>query len=166
MKILTGLPNGSGATFATSLGYMTQLLFRGPRKNFPISAIANWLAPPVRLGQHVMFFDEHANPIGYATWAYLSDEVSAMMEQDVVSLLHPSEWNEGLNVWVTDLFSLPGFSSYIISHLRNVTFRDVNLVRALKRDSNDSLVRVRKFMRCIRRPPAFSSGPILSPELL
>jgi cytolysin-activating lysine-acyltransferase len=145
MKIFTESPNGHHADAAKALGYITQLLCTGSRKALPIYAIAHWIAPPVALGQFVLYFDEQGNPVGYATWAFLADDVSMLMERDVINLLHPSEWNEGLNLWVTDLVCLPGFSRPVIRHLRDVTFRDFRLARSLKRDAGESLLRARRF---------------------
>ncbi|MDQ0008261.1 hemolysin-activating ACP:hemolysin acyltransferase [Luteibacter jiangsuensis] len=145
MKILTESPDGHHTDTAKALGYITQLLCTGSRKALPISAIANWLTPPVALGQFVLYFDEQGNPVGYATWAFLADEVSALMERDVINLLHLSEWNEGLNLWVTDLVCLPGFSRPVIRHLRDVTLGDFPLARSLKRDAEESLLRSRTF---------------------
>ena len=141
-------PNGRASDFATALGFVTQLLYATSRREFPISAISRWLVPPIRLGQFSLVFDASSNPVGYATWAYLSDEVSKMMEVDAIALMHLSEWNEGLNLWIVDFVALPGFARSLARHLRGEALRHAKEARALKRGSDESLIRIRTFKLC------------------
>ncbi len=57
--------------------------------------------PPIALGQCYFWHRGHV-PVGFASWAYLSDEAEARMLQGVRKL-GPGDWKSGDNLWLMDL---------------------------------------------------------------
>lgn len=147
MKDLQLHTNEKKMEFAAQLGYACELLYSCPRRSFPISAIEYWIAPAIALGQIQFFFDVRGKPVAYLTWAFLSDQVSARMERDAINVLHLSEWNEGLNLWVLDLVAPYGHAGLVCRHIRGEMFEYATLVRGVKRSGDEEMVRVRKFRR-------------------
>jgi hemolysin-activating ACP:hemolysin acyltransferase len=87
-------------------GELTRLLYATPRRDFRLASIHDWLLPPVQLGQCVEFRNNYGHAFGYATWAFLSDEVLSEFMAAGPRPLHISEWNEGLHAWVMDFVCL------------------------------------------------------------
>lgn len=79
------------------------------RRGLSARSIEAFVLPAVRHRQFVLVADEaNREPVGYLTWAYLSDEVASEKRQGCDRMLHPSEWNEGLNLWVMDFVAPQG----------------------------------------------------------
>lgn len=100
-------------------GSIMQVLLNTGRKTFKLISIALQTMPALRVNQLRVIRNTRGEPMGYAIWAFLSDEVAAEMVANPDRLLHYSEWNEGLNLWIIDFVALPGFARVLASTLRN-----------------------------------------------
>lgn len=135
----------SGEAVAARLGYVCELLFRCSRRSFPIAALDYWVVPAIQLEQIAIFFDRLGRPVAYATWAFLGDEVAQRMSRDEINVLHLSEWNEGLQLWLIDLVAPYGHVWQVCRELRNILLPHGGEALGIKRDQGESLVRVRRF---------------------
>lgn len=151
MEVLKLQTNDKSKEFAAQLGYACELLYSCSRRSFPLSAIEYWIAPAITLGQIKFFFDARGKPVAYLTWAFLSDEVSARMERDAINVLHISEWNEGLNLWALDLVAPYGHGRLVCRHIRYEMFEFASILRGIKRNKDEDMVRVRRFWRISSR---------------
>jgi len=61
-----------------------------------------WILPAIELRQIKVFFDVSGKPVGFVTWAFLSDDVAWTVERGGF-ISHLSEWNEGYDLWLMDL---------------------------------------------------------------
>lgn len=140
------------AALASQLGYACELLYSCSRKCFPLSALDYWVSPAILLKQIKFFFDHRGRPVAYLTWAFLSDEVSARMERDVINVLHLSEWNEGLNLWVLDFVAPYGHTRSVCRYIRDEMFEFAAELKGIKRNQCEEMMRIRRFnLRAYRR---------------
>lgn len=142
MPSLSDRQDTSSITVAVQLGNAVSIMMGTKRYlSFRIAALAAWLLPAVRIKQFKAYFDDKGRPVGYVTWAFLSDETQQRWQCDPDMILHHSEWNEGLNLWIIDFASPYGFTRAIMTDLRDNLFeghkeihwtrpRDNNVVRA------------------------------------
>jgi len=156
MKIAPALGSSvelmSDLSFQETLGHVCQILYSCTREEYPLAALKYWTAPAIELNQIALFKSLQGMPIGYMTWAFLSDEVSTRMEMDAINVLHISEWNEGLNLWILDFVAPFGHAKDISRYVRGEMFSRAAVVKALKRREDDSLIRVRTFRRRHAKP--------------
>ena len=124
------------------VGYATELLLRTSRRSFSLSSIEYWVLPAIALRQIKFFFDVRGSPIAYIMWAFLSSEVSNRMERDDVNVLHLSEWNEGLDLWVLDLVAPYGHARAVTTFARHQLFKDHYRVRAIRRHEDETMKRL------------------------
>lgn len=90
------------------LGAVVRVLLMTDRRTLDLYSLAAQLLPAIRLNQLWVLEDARRAPLGYAAWAYLSDEVSAARLRDPAHLLHASDWNEGHNLWLVDVAAPEG----------------------------------------------------------
>ena len=136
------------ARLAAQVGYAALLLARTERRTFSIASLDSWVAPAAVLRQIRLCFDDNQQPIAYATWAFLSDDMSVRMARDEIGLLHISDWNAGLNPWVIDLVAPYGVSRPLVRRLLGEAFADCERpLRWLRRDRDGN---VRKRCRSAR----------------
>ncbi|TXH74684.1 MAG: toxin-activating lysine-acyltransferase [Lysobacteraceae bacterium] len=131
------------ARLAAQVGYAALLLARTERRAFSIASLDSWVAPAAVLRQIRFCFDDNQQPIAYATWAFLSDEMSARMARDEIGLLHISDWNAGLNPWVVDLVAPYGANRSLVRHLLGEAFADCERPLCWLRRGHDGQVRKR-----------------------
>lgn len=96
-----------GAAFAS----IVRIMLRSPRhRQLPIAALAQRVLPAVRARQFFIAQHRHArsgvsSPLGFVTWASVSDELSRRLE--VVdgqndTALTVKDWHSGNNIWMLD----------------------------------------------------------------
>ena len=126
--------NPTEAHQAAQLGFAVQLLLHTPRATFAMAAMSAWLIPAIRLQQIAFLFDPHSGrPRAYATWAFLTPEVSRALADDPLRLLHLSEWNEGLEPWVMDVVAPFGGAGLLLRTMRRGVLADIPNVRGFGR---------------------------------
>lgn len=142
MRLIRDSQNDLSKCDALLLGNAVMLMARSKKYlGFHISSIAGWTLPAINVNQIKIFFDEKGRPVGYVTWAFLSDETEKKWMEDANFRLHPSEWNEGLNLWIIDFVSSPGFIWGIISSIKRDLFSENKKIRWIRRDDNGKIIR-------------------------
>lgn len=94
-------------TRAAQIGFAAQAMWQG---GLPYSAgwiLPQYVTPAIALGQVAFAFNNQNLAEAVLTWAYLSDQVGAELSLNPLRPLHPSEWNEGLNLWILASLGLP-----------------------------------------------------------
>lgn len=84
----------------------------------------HWLQPAITFNQLQVFFAEDDTPIGFVAWAYLEEDVQNRLIENPKSLLHPSEWTEGVMPWIIDCVALPGCYRKILRYSAETLFKD------------------------------------------
>lgn len=124
------------------VGSLVQILLNTERKTFKLASIALQTMPAIRVNQVCVIRNERDEPIGYALWAFVSDEVASEMVANPDRLLHYSEWNEGLNLWIIDFVALPGFARLLASTLRNGPLKSFDRFHGIRTRTDGSIRRV------------------------
>jgi len=124
------------------IGAITRVLFYTPRNKFRIAAIDAQIMPAVRLLQADIFCNEYGVPVAYAIWAFVSDEVVAELQAGSERILHLSEWNDGLNLWLMDIAAPFGHAFPFLRKLRKEKLSAFNNIKALKNKKNGNGTRL------------------------
>jgi hemolysin-activating ACP:hemolysin acyltransferase len=103
-------PTSFSSELETSLvvGQLMRILARTARSNFSLAAIDFQVSTPIRLSQVYVFRTSSLEPLGYVSWAYVTNATLMNMFLDENYLLHQSEWNEGTVFCIIDLVALQG----------------------------------------------------------
>lgn len=81
-----------------------------------------WMVlPPVSAGQFRLFRKDNM-PIGYASWARLSEEVEERLKQGVTKL-QPADWTSGDRLWLMDFAAPFGGGEEMIQSLKEQVFK-------------------------------------------
>lgn len=143
-------PAESELNDATQIGLVVQILTHSKRKSVSVSNLQMSIWPALRLQQLAFCFDYRGRASGFATWAFLSDEVAQELKEGSNRPLHFSEWNEGLNLFIIDVVLLPG-SAFRIAHiLKNNRLAAFERATAIRRDHYG---RVKKIIELHRARP-------------
>lgn len=65
-----------------------------------LSIIKPMLQDAISTEQIDFLLDSHGRPVGFYTWAYLDPDIALRYITDKSYRLHPSEWNEGIDIWI------------------------------------------------------------------
>ncbi|MEH6477293.1 MAG: toxin-activating lysine-acyltransferase, partial [Sneathiella sp.] len=86
----------------TAFGSAAWLMMHSrPHKHLFITDMEWAIEPPISLNQCYFWHRGHV-PVGFASWAYLSDDAEARMLRGVRKL-GPADWKSGDNLWLMDL---------------------------------------------------------------
>ena len=94
-------------TASHMLGEVTWILSQSPaHKHFAIGDLESMVMPAILLEQFRVFHgDKH--PLGFALWAYLSEDAEMRMTAAVAAgggaRLRPDDWKSGNRLWLVDL---------------------------------------------------------------
>jgi cytolysin-activating lysine-acyltransferase len=135
-------PSENEVAMGAALGFVTQLLFDTSRKSFSIAAIAAQIVPAIRLHQIEFCYDSLGRPVGYATWAFLSEAVAGEMCTNPRRLLHPTEWNEGTELWIMDMVAPYGHLPGLAGQLKRGRFAEFGRVRGIRRRPEGRATRI------------------------
>ncbi len=119
MVYLSETINGKGDWSAyEQIGFAVSCMLHNRNYSlYPIMSIYLWTEFAIQHSQIKFFFDMNGEPLAYATWAYLEADTVHRLINDPEFSLHPSEWNEGENVWILDFCCKPGFCRKILERL-------------------------------------------------
>ena len=103
----TGAATRAKPTVSHMLGEVTWLLSQSPaHKHFTIGDL-EWLAMPAILHEQFRVFHGDKHPLGFALWAYLSEEAEARMtaavDSGVGARLRPDDWKSGDRLWLIEI---------------------------------------------------------------
>ncbi|WP_175804332.1 toxin-activating lysine-acyltransferase [Burkholderia cenocepacia] len=124
------------------LGCVTSLMLAQPVvSNRDLVRLNAWILPAIELRQIKVFFGANGKPVGFVTWAFLSDDVVRTVEGGGF-ISHLSEWNEGRDLWVIDLSIRRGGLAGVFRFIREKFSREHDEFFWLtRRESSASRVR-------------------------
>jgi cytolysin-activating lysine-acyltransferase len=115
-------------------GRALQLMtFASKRREQSLKSIAANLWPAIRLRQIEFLYSSHGQVIAFGTWAWLTESVVEAMTTEDGYELHISEWNEGDQLWIVDIFAPYGDARNMVRKMRNLHFPHADRARALRR---------------------------------
>jgi len=86
---------------ASAIALMTA---SAPHRHLFIADLEWALLPPIALRQCRVFVRGGRPPVGFASWAFVSDEVEARLKAGQTKL-KPAEWKSGDRCWIVDLIA-------------------------------------------------------------
>lgn len=99
------------------LGAVTWLMLQQPALRASLLADLEWrVLPPLTLGQARLFMRGEA-PVGFASWAFLSEEAASRWRRAPHRLAMP-DWNNGDQAWLIDVFTPYGGAREMLEELR------------------------------------------------
>jgi len=115
------LPTGEAAQV---LGQIVALLSQSAAHRHVFLSDLEWLLmPPLALRQFSVFRHNDV-PVGYVSWAFLSDETEARLKSGTRPRLQPGEWKGGDNLWIVDIVAPLGGADKMLAELKEKLFRD------------------------------------------
>ena len=133
---------------ARQLGLAVMLMLQDKTySEMQVLCLKVWTEQAILHNQIRFFFNDLGAPVGYGTWAYLSDEVEKKLMEQGDCLLHPSEWNEGDRLWILDLCSPEGHTADIVRHLKTNLFGRAREAKWIRHGKSTTKGRVRLFRR-------------------
>lgn len=106
----------------TALGHGVWLMSQvATHKHFFIGDIEWMLVPPVAMGQFRLWRN-NGMPVGFATWALLTEEAEKRILEGGVQRLAPKDWNGGDNVWLMDLITPFGGREEAVREIKKQVF--------------------------------------------
>lgn len=121
-------PSKTAVSRAVAFGFAANILRAAPA-TYTFAYMNRVIAPALRHKQIKFYFDTGGNEVGYVVWAMLAPGVEAQFLSDLEWNLHPSEWNEGENLWILDLVAPHGNFKDIMQDLANNVFAGANMLR-------------------------------------
>ncbi len=110
-------------------GQALWLLGRSPAHRNLFILDLDWLIlPPIALGQ-CRLWRQQGVPVGFASWAYVTTEVSQRIQSEMnagrVPKLAPQEWRCGEQVFLMDMVAPFGGAEKFLEDLNSSVFKDV-----------------------------------------
>ncbi|MBF0454695.1 MAG: toxin-activating lysine-acyltransferase [Magnetococcales bacterium] len=114
--------SGEPSSPAELLGQVAGLMIASPNhKHFFLSDLEWLVVPPVMLRQCTLFRHQ-GRPVGYASWAYLSEEAENRIKAGHPRL-RPDEWKGGDRLWLIDVVGPQEAQNELLKQLREKVFK-------------------------------------------
>jgi cytolysin-activating lysine-acyltransferase len=101
------------------LGAAVWLMLSSPGHKHLFVTDFEWLLVPAILAKQFRLYRRDGVPIGFVSWARLTDEVDARIINGSVKLA-PKEWTEGEQIWLIDVIAPFGGVEDIMGDLKKV----------------------------------------------
>lgn len=126
---------------STSLGHAVRLSLMTPASRLPLHLACRNIWSAILLDQIDFIFDSKGIPVGYATWAFVTDNCADLLIDNANYQPHLSEWNEGCNLWIIDFVAPYGNAAALARKLRLGVLGAAGHVRGVRRHSRKSTSR-------------------------
>lgn len=124
-----------------ALGMMMWLMKHADyHSQWPLWSVDTDIVPALLHGQSKLYFDEHQNPVGFATWAWLDDDVKEQLLTNNTPL-DVNQWNSGGHLMFADFVAPWGHSKELLNDLRTQVFPDYRAF-SLGRHSDGSVRKI------------------------
>lgn len=149
MMLITEEPtNPLSAAFLKEMGAVAFVMAQhGRHQDSPIKALASRIVPAAMARQIRIYYASHGTPVGYITWAWLSQDAERRWINVPDASLHQSEWTDGETLWVIDFLTFPGLERQLLNHARDTLFADQPSVKALRRSVDGAARKVSTWCR-------------------
>jgi len=120
------------------LGQITRLMMMSPKhRQMFVSEVELQVVPPLKLGQCRVLMGEDGQPLAYASWARVSDEVHARLEKGN-HRLRPEDWNSGSHPWLIDIAAPPKSIPRVLAELQKNVFKGEKVRTLLERPAQNA----------------------------
>lgn len=102
----------------TAIGHAIWLMHLSPAHKHLFITDIEWLVtPPISLDQFRLWQKEET-PIGFASWAYLSEDVEERIQSKGIRKLMPTDWKSGDQLWLIDFLAPFGGQEEMLKDLK------------------------------------------------
>ena len=131
------------------VGPILWLFAHDPMRRYLFAADFEWAVMPSLVLDQAKLYMKGQAPLGFASWAFVSDAVQARLIAGQPRLA-PHEWKSGENLWLIDVVAPFGGTEDLIKDLREKVF-PTRAIKALVPDTQKKVLQVREW-------PAFSAA--------
>lgn len=107
-RVTTYTENPFELRISADLGHAVRLMRSTLRASESLNVLCRAVWPAIVLNQIEFLFNSKGIPAGFVTWAFLTRERAEVLARHDDFDLHLSEWNEGCELWVMDVFAPTG----------------------------------------------------------
>ena len=108
--------------FHEALGAMMWLMKHADyHSQWPLWSVDQDVVPALVYGQYKLYFDEHYNPVGFASWAWLDKESKQQVLANEIPL-QVEQWNGSRHLMFGDFIAPWGHAKFILRDLRTQVF--------------------------------------------
>lgn len=101
------------------LGHILDLLLMSRlHRRMALEDLARTVVPPMHLGQCEVFCDPAGKPVGFVTWAFVTDELLSKLKSNQ-HRIQPHEWKCGDKLWFNDFVAPFGHCRQMVRRLRH-----------------------------------------------
>lgn len=126
------------------LGEVTSLMMASSlHENYRIRDVNNNIIPALQLNQFRIYKIGN-KPIGFVSWAYLSDDIENKFTSEPI-FLELEDWHSGDNLFFMDFMAPFGHARQIIQDLRDNIFQNYQIAKALRFKEIGNLKKVAKY---------------------
>lgn len=101
----------------------TTLPLNSPRHKHLFLTDLEWLVIPALMTRQFQLWRRNGRPVGFASWATVSDEVEQRMKSGMPKL-RPDEWQSGDRAWLVDMVAPFGNADRLLADLKQRSFKD------------------------------------------
>jgi len=113
------------------LGSINQLMLHSPLHRDYSIALAERKFLPSLLNSQFRYYEQGGQPIGFANWAWLTDETEEKIQQENY-LLDQTDWGDGKNLWFPELIAPFGHLRSILKDLQQNVFPEESMAKAIR----------------------------------
>jgi len=135
---------------ASVLGHVAWLFTHAPNYRYMFVSDLERVILPAIVAKQFKLYRKERIPVGFVSWAYLSEEAEQRFIEDPTRL-RPEDWKSGDRLWCIDLVSPFGGFGSIAQDLKENVFPDKQ-GKALRRNPDGS-IRVAQFWGVNVEPP-------------
>lgn len=124
-----------------ALGMMMWLMNHAEyHSQWPLWSVDIDIIPALLYGQCKLYFDDHQNPVGFVTWAWLDEACKKQMLDNEIPLAF-EQWNCGSIAMVNDLVAPWGHAKEIIYDLKHNIFSHYKVL-SIRRHADGAIRRI------------------------
>ncbi len=138
--------SGGSRTNSAVLGDIIFLMLHsGIHRGWPLALLERNVLPAIHHKQFRLYHDDNGRPIGYASWAWLSDELDKLYATGTYGL-KPEDWKSGPNAWMIDFVAPFGHATAVRRHLRREkVFAPTRVCKAFRKVKGEDAMWVMQF---------------------
>ena len=127
---------------SANFGHAVRILASSARRAETLQPLGIHLWPAVRLNQIGFLYNSRGSPVGFATWAFVTEEVAQSLLADPNYPLDIGEWNEGDQLWLVDFVAPFGEARNLARKVITACLPQARRVRGIRRYADGRRSRV------------------------
>ena len=119
---------------ASSLGHVIALMSCSEfHRRLPVDHVGRFVSPALEHGNCKILFNCEESPVACVFWALLTENTANQYKSSGMPFFHPSDLNEGHQLWIIDLIAPFGNFYQVAYYLRRKFMKDYGDLHYLRR---------------------------------